>query len=41
MGIKNAVSYGIHINEDLKSYSFRPFDMTLGILPSIAFFHTF
>lgn len=41
MGIKNAVSYGIHINDDLKSYSFRPFDMTLGILPSIAFFHTF
>ena len=39
--IKNAVSYGIHINKDKQSYSFRPFDMTLGILPSVAFFHSF
>ena len=41
LGIKNAVSYGIHINDDQKSYSFRPIDMTLGILPSVAFFLSF
>lgn len=41
LGIKNAVSYGIHMNDEMNAYSFRPMDMVVSILPSIAFFHSF
>jgi len=41
LGIKNTVSYGIHMNRDHTAYRFGPFDMMLSILPSIAFFHSF
>ena len=41
LNIKNAVSYGIHINKDMTAYHFGPIDMMVNILPSIAFFHTF
>lgn len=41
LGIKNAISYGMHAGDDFNSYYFGTFSFTLGILPSIAFFHSF
>lgn len=41
LGSKNAVGYGIHMNNDLSAYTFGPFTLNMRFLPSLAFFHTF